>query len=297
MTMLRWGAMVAGGALLVGGGYAALYRGNGDAASSSTSTSAASVAASVDAMRAPPRLSPAVLPAPQDIESLNTWYDGKVHFVRIMYTPAGRGRFGGRRGGREPVWAHDYPRGERNFMKIIGEMTDIDALVDGSNILTLDDPRLFQYPIAYIVEVGSWEPTDAEVEGLSQYLQKGGFLIVDDFRDEFSYGTPNLSSFMLQMGRGLPGIQFVELDETHEIFDSFFRIDPHQVIPPYGPQTPVWYGLFEDNDPEKRLMVIVNYDNDISEYWEFSDMGFYPIDLSNEAYKLGVNYLVYALTH
>jgi hypothetical protein len=102
---------------------------------------------------------------------------------------------------------------------------------------------------------------------------------------------------MEQMGKVLPGIQFVELDGTHEIFDSFFRVDPHAVIPPYGPQTSVWYGLFEDNDPAKRLMVIVNYDNDISEYWEFSDMGFYAIDLSNEAYKLGVNYLVYALTH
>lgn len=236
-----------------------------------------------------------VVATPQDIESLNSPYDGKVHFVRIMYTPAsGRGGSGrGRgRGGREPMWAHDYPRGERNFMKIIDEMTDIRALVDGSNILALDDPRLFQYPIAYIVEVGSWQPTDAEVDGLSNYLRKGGFLIVDDFRDPW-----NLSSFMEQMGKVLPGIQFVELDGTHEIFDSFFRVDPHDVIPPYGPQTPVWYGLFEDNDPEKRLMAIVNYDNDISEYWEYSDQGYFPIDLSNEAYKLGVNYLVYALTH
>jgi len=190
------------------------------------------------------------------------------------------------------VWAHDYPRGERNFMKIIDEMTYIRPLVDGSNILALDDPRLFLYPIAYIVEVGSWLPTDTEVDGLSQYLHKGGFLIVDDFRDPW-----NLASFMEQMGRVLPGIQFVELDGTHEIFDSFFRVDPHAVIPPYGGGTPVWFGLFEDNDPEKRLLVIVNYDNDISEYWEFSDLGYYPIDLSNEAYKLGVNYLVYALTH
>jgi hypothetical protein len=237
---------------------------------------------------------PALPPPPQDLESLNTPYDGRLHFVRIMYTPTNRGRggFGRFRGGREPMWAHDYPRGERNFMKIIDETTAIRPLVDGSNILALDDPRLFQYPIAYIVEVGSWEPTDSEADGLGQYLNKGGFLIVDDFRDPW-----NLASFITQMGRVLPGAQFVELDGSHEIFDSFFRIDPHLVVPPYGSQTPVWYGIFEDNDPTKRLMVIVNYDNDISEYWEFSDRGYYPIDLSNEAYKLGVNYLVYALTH
>ena len=274
MTVLRLAALVA----LAAGGVAAA---SGYALSRAPSPDGSAAVA-------PPALA---APAPQDIESLNSPYDGRLHFVRIMYTPSSRGRGFGR-GGREPVWAHDYPRGERNFMRIIDEMTDIHPLVNGSNILALDDPRLFQYPIAYIVEVGSWNPTDTEVEGLSQYLRKGGFLIVDDFRDPW-----NLASFMDQMGRVLPGIQFVELDGTHEIFDSFFRVDPHQVIPPYGPQTPVWYGLFEDNDPEKRLMVIVNYDNDISEYWEFSDRGYYPIDLSNEAKKLGVNYVVYAMTH
>ena len=142
------------------------------------------------------------------------------------------------------------------------------------------------------MEVGSWNPTDPEVAGLSAYLQKGGFLIVDDFRD-----FRNLENFAAQMERVLPGVQLLELDATHEIFDSFFRVDPHLVIPPYGPQTPVWYGIFEENDRSKRLMAIVNYDNDLSEYWEYSDRGYYPIDLSNEAYKLGVNYIIYALTH
>jgi hypothetical protein len=89
----------------------------------------------------------------------------------------------------------------------------------------------------------------------------------------------------------------VELDETSAIFDSFFRIVPEEVIPPYGGLPPVWYGVFEDNDPTKRMMVVVNFNNDIAEYWEYSDLGYYPIDLSNEAYKLGVNYVVYAHTH
>ena len=241
----------------------------------------------------------APIPAePQDLESLNAPYDGRLHFVRIRYTPSSAGGFGfgrggrGGRGGREPMWAHDYPRGERNFMKIIDETTYAHPLVDASNILALDDPRLFQYPIAYIIEVGSWNPTDAEAGGLGTYLRKGGFLIVDDFRGQWS-----LQNFAAQMERVLPGVQLVELDGTHEIFDSFFRVDPHRVIPPYGAETPVWYGIFEDNDPAMRLMVIVNYDNDLSEYWEYSDRGYYPIDLANEAYKLGVNYIIYGLTH
>lgn len=58
-----------------------------------------------------------------------------------------------------------------------------------------------------------------------------------------------------------------------------------------------YHGIFEDNDPAKRLMVIANYNGDMGEFWEWSDSGFVPIDLSNEAYKLGVNYVIYTLTH
>ncbi len=231
---------------------------------------------------------------PQDFKDLNPGYDGRFQFVRIQFTPESRGGFGfGRgRGGREPAWAHDYPRAERNFMRIMDETTFVDAFVDASNILRTDDPDLFKYPVAYMVEVGSWNPSDEEAEGLGLYLRKGGFLIVDDFR-----GGRDLANFEFHMNRAIPGAALVELDETHEIFDSFFRVDPQDVVPPYGAQFPTYYGIYEDNDRDKRLMVIVNHNNDIAEYWEYSDRGYYPIDLSNEAYKLGVNYIIYALTH
>lgn len=231
--------------------------------------------------------------AHQDLESLNAPYSGKVHFVRIRFETRSRGGFGFGRGGRGgPVWAHDYPRADRNFMQILEETTYARGLLDGSNVLALDDPRLFQHPIAYIVEVGAWEPTDAEAAALGTYLRKGGFLIVDDFRGDWE-----LQNFAFQMGRVLPGAQLLPLGDDHEIFDSFFRINPKAVLPPYGPRDATWYGVFERNDPARRLMAVINHNNDIAEYWEYSDRGFYPIDLSNEAYKLGVNYFIYALTH
>jgi hypothetical protein len=288
-------ALVGGAAVAVG---AVLLRPTAPVATGSGSVSVRGV------MAAAPRTSTAIQvvpgrrgrrrpPAetvPEDDAELNAPYDGRFHFVRIRYTPS----LGGMRWvqGRGPSWAHDYPRGERNFTKILDETTFIRTLTEGSNVLTLDDPRLFDYPIAYIIEVAAWDPTDAEVRGLHDYLLKGGFLIVDDFRF-----PPALDNLEYQMSRVLPGVQFIQLDGSHEIFDSFFRVDPHQVIPPYGPNDPVWYGIFEDNDRSKRLMAIINYDNDISEYWEFSDRGYYPIDLSNEAYKLGVNYIIYGMTH
>ena len=80
---------------------------------------------------------------------------------------------------------------------------------------------------------------------------------------------------------------------------AFFEIPaPLDFLPPYDRgHHPVFYGMFEGNDPNKRLLAIANYNNDISEYWEYSDTGFAPVSETNEAYKLGVNYLVYGLTH
>jgi hypothetical protein len=227
--------------------------------------------------------------APQLRADPNAPYDGLFHFVRLSYGSAGGAGFRGR---GEAMWSHDYPRAERNFMKIITEMTLVSALGEGSNVLALDDPDLFRFPAAYIVEPGYWRPTDEEARALGEYIRKGGFLIVDDFR-----GPYELDNLEVQLRRALPEGTMMLVDDADEIFDSFFRITPADVIPPYGDQPPAWYGIYEDNDPNARLQVIINYNNDIAEYWEYSDYGYYPIDLANEAYKLGVNYVVYALTH
>lgn len=236
----------------------------------------------------PPALDAAARPA-QDYELPHYPYDGGFTFVRIRFA-SGLQRGLGR--GRGPLWAHDYPRGEINFLKILTEVTNLPATMEGSNVFTFDDPGLTRYPIAYIVEVGGWAPNPAEVQGLRDYLAKGGFLIVDDFRSDWE-----LYNFQEQMRRVLPGHRLHELDVSHEIFHSFFEIADLDLAPPTFRYPPAYLGIFEDDDPEKRLMAIINYNNDLGEYWEYSDIGYYPIDLSNEAYKLSVNYVVYAFTH
>lgn len=224
-------------------------------------------------------------------------YDGKFTFARLRYEtgmPRGGGGFFRRGGWREPPWAHDYPRAERNFMKILKEVTVIDPYLGpaGGSILGLDSPELFKYPVAYMSEPGFWTMTEAEAQNLRRYFQKGGFVIFDDFRGA------DLVNFEEQLRRVLPDARLVPLDGTHPIFHSFFDIDsPLDFIQMYDEGQPVFYGVFEDNDPKKRLLLIANYDNDIGEYWEYSDTGYNPIDLTNEAYKFGVNYIVYALTH
>ncbi len=234
---------------------------------------------------------------PQNLQAGQVPYDGHFIFARLRYTMGEYGGgFGGRRrgGGREPPWSHDYPRAERNFMKILKEITTIDPYMGpaGGTIVDLGDPELFKYPVAYMSEPGYWTMTDDEAGSLRRYLQKGGFLIFDDFRGG------DWSNFEAGVTRLLPDARLVQLDVSHPIFHSFFDIETLDFVQFYDRgEPPLFFGVFEDNDPKKRLLLVANYNNDIGEYWEFSDTGWTPIDLSNEAYKLGVNYVVYGMTH
>jgi hypothetical protein len=211
-------------------------------------------------------------------------YDGRFTFVRLRWG-GGFGR------GMNSAWNHDFPRAEQNLMALLQDLTLIDANREGSLTLTLDDPQLFRYPIVYMWEPGFWSMTDLEAGRFGEYLRKGGFAIFDDFEFE------QWDNFEAQMRRVLPEGRFVRLDRSHRVFDSFFRMTtidfPH---PMYG-ISPGYFGIYEDNDPRKRLMVIANHNNDVAEYWEWSGSGFLPVDASNEAYKLGINYMLYGLTH
>jgi hypothetical protein len=217
----------------------------------------------------------------------NTPYDGRFTFVRLRY---GGMFFGGRQG---PPWSHDYPDGEVHFTKILEDISLLRVRTDGSNVLALDDPELFNYPIAYMAEPGFWGVTPTEATAFRSYLLKGGFAIFDDFRG------PHWDNLQYQMRLVLPEARWIQLDGTAKVFHSFFEIDhPEALVPPYNQDLPPSYwGIFEDNDPNKRLIVIANVNNDLSEYWEYSDQGVYIVDLSNEAYKFGVNYVMYGLTH
>jgi hypothetical protein len=230
---------------------------------------------------------------PQNYDSVNIGYDGRLAFVRLRYAVGFSGF--GRRGGRELPWAHDYPTADTHMMKIVNELTTVAPHTDGSNIYSLDDPDLMNHPIAYMSEPGFWTMEDAEAQGLRQYLLKGGFIIFDDFRGRDWF---NLEE---QMKRVLPELRFVELSADHPIFNSFFAIKDLHFLQSYNAQqagvaSPTYWGMFEDNDPKKRLIAIANRDNDLGEYWEFSDTGTDPVDFTNESYKFGVNYFIYGLT-
>jgi hypothetical protein len=284
--------------------------GTGTAVAAGADPAAGSASAAGLAARTtdPPATEPAIFRLSDDIVASGPRqnfeyypYDARLTFVRIMPKDGRSRRFGGFRGSREPPWAHDYPTAEHNLSKIVRELTFVRVRVEdwGGNILTLDDPRLMQFPLAYMSEPGFWSVTPEEADALREYLLKGGFVIFDDFGGNRSGEMYNLAE---QMAIVLPELEWVRLDLTDEIFDSFFQIDPDNLQLAANSASyrgvPVFYGLFENNDRQNgRLMAIAGDGGDFGEFWEFSDRGYYPVDISNEAYKVGINYLVYALTH
>jgi hypothetical protein len=231
---------------------------------------------------------------PQNYDGSNVGYDGQFAFVRLRYASSFSG-FGRRRGGGELPWAHDYPTADIHMMKIVNDLTTAAPHIDGSNIYSLDDPELMDHPIAYMSEPGFWTMSEEEAKGLRTYLLKGGFIIFDDFRGRDWW---NLEE---QMKRVLPEGRFVEIDASHPIFNAFFEIKDLSFLRSYNESSsefgrPTYWGIFEDNDSNKRLIAIANRDNDLGEYWEYSDTGTDPVDFSNEAFKFGVNYFIYGLT-
>jgi hypothetical protein len=210
-------------------------------------------------------------------------YDGRFVIVRLFYP-------------QYPGWSYDYPDMEQNLTLILKDITAIRPHPDGSNIYKMDDPALLQFPIAYLSEPGYWYPSDSEAAGLRTYLAKGGFLIVDDFHFDNEWNV-----FQAAIRRVLPEARIDRLDRSHPVFNSFFSIASLDIPYPgrLGEQglTGEFYGIHEDNDPSKRLMVVINYNMDIGDYMEHSGRGFYAVDPTNEAFKFGINYFIYGLTH
>ena len=219
----------------------------------------------------------------------NPEYDAGFVFSRIRY---GAG-LGGFRGFGGNSWAHDYPSGDLYLTQVLDDLTRMRVQPNRSNVLDLDDPALFQNPIIYVSEPGFWGISPSEAQNLRAFLLKGGFIIFDDFE-----GPAQWQNMAAQMARALPEYEWLEIDETHPIFHSFFDVDALDVPHPSVRVEPAFFAMFANNDPGDTMIALANYNSDLAEYWEWSgNGGFFPVDFTNDAYKLGVNYIIYALTH
>lgn len=202
-----------------------------------------------------------------------------------------------------PWWRIDWPAAEFHFTSGIERYTSIDVASDSSH-LVLTDPNLFDYPWLFAQQVGHWQLTQEEVSRLREYLQRGGFLVVDDF-----HGPGDWQVFEAVMRRVIPGLEFKELDASDELLHVLYELDQNTQIPgrrhlrgssdgqvtvnmPYAP--PRWIGI---DDEAGRLMVAINFNMDMGDAWEHADDPAYPVSMTSLAYRFGINYLIYAMTH
>lgn len=213
--------------------------------------------------------------------------DHGFRFIRVRYDdPRGGGRrFGG------PGWSHDYPTAEHNFYEALRRTTTIH--VDGPPlILPLSDPRIFEYPVLYLSEPGFWFMTDADVANLRAYLDRGGFILFDDFRNQNEW-----VQLYEQMKRVYPDRDFREIPPEHPIWKLYYDVDPVEapslVSGCYcGDHDDQYLGLFDDHG---RIVALAAYNQDMGDGWEWPDRNFHQA--STISFQMGINFVMYALTH
>lgn len=187
---------------------------------------------------------------------------------------------------RMEPWAHDYPTAEYNIYDMIERFTNINV-THKPKILTLDDDEIFNYPILYICEIGYWNLREPLAKRLGEYLNRGGFMIIDDFR------LPNeMDNLRMQLRKAVPNYKEKVMDSSHPIFNCFYEFPTLPMDSPYsdGYGLPVYYGLFDENG---RLAAIINYNNDVGDGWELMTSQNFRV----ESFKLGINYFIYSMTH
>jgi hypothetical protein len=190
---------------------------------------------------------------------------------------------------REVPWHHDYPYGDEAFPTFLKEVTHINTGSKAFQIVDIDSPELFKYPFAYLCEPGYLDLNDKDVKNFREYLERGGFVLVDDFR-----GQEHLRNLVYQMKKVFPSRNIIPLTISHQVFSSFYQMETLDVPPPYGRGPVEFLGLEDDHG---RLVMVINYNNDLSEFWEGLDRGEVPMQFAATSLKFGVDYVMYAFMH
>ena len=228
-------------------------------------------------------------PLPPDYDQPAEWT-----FARLIYrsVPSWRGRLGN--------WTIDYPRSDRHLAATVRRLTRIDARSVEQPVAAEDGDDIYNWPWLYGVEVGHWDLTDYEAAKLRDYLERGGFFMCDDF-----HGTLEWQTFVASMKRVFPDREIVDIPNSDAIFHSVYDLDDKYQVPGeqylYTHRTAEsdgfqarWRGIYDDHH---RIMVAICHNMDLGDSWEHADNPMYPEQYSALGFRIGVNYLVYAMTH
>jgi hypothetical protein len=234
-------------------------------------------------------------------------------FGRLMYPPHPQARFsrpfgygGGydwREGGTS--WSQDYPRADRNFAQALRRLTRLDTRSVEQPINLDDGDDVYNWPWLAAGEMGDWKLNDAQAARLRDYLLRGGFLMLDDF-----WGEDEWDRFDETMKVVFPDRPIVDIDNEDAVFHAVYDLDDRYQVPgqwalargityrnpggPLGGQHAFWKGIYDDHN---RLMVVMDFNSDVGDSWEWADSPRYPEKYSALGIRIGVNYVLYSLTH
>jgi hypothetical protein len=238
------------------------------------------------------------VPLPPDWQRGAEWV-----FGRLMYPPHPLARFTRRgRDWREggTSWTQDYPRADRHFAQALRRLTRIDGRSVEQPVNLDDGDDVYNWPWLCAGEMGDWKLTETQAKKLREYLLRGGFLMLDDF-----WGTPEWERFMESMQLVFPDRPIVEIENSDSIFHTVFDLDDRYQVPGEWAlrrgstfrndgQIPHWRGIYDDRG---RIMVAMSFNSDIGDSWEWADEPSYPERYSALGIRLGVNYVIYSMTH
>ena len=246
---------------------------------------------------------------PADDEAPMPVREAEFHFIRTEYTdlPQYHRGFGfaSRLGSGSGWWIVDWPAADNHFTTGVERLTRID--MGDPRHLGLTDPKLFDYPWIYATQTGWWDLSDKEVACLREYLLRGGYLVTDDF-----WGPSDWELFRRTMERVLPDHPILDIAEADPVMHVLYDIQEKDrtIIPgsrhlyrgadgtvqvrlPQG-AVPAWRAMYDDRN---RMVVAINFNTDVGDAWEFADVPYYPAEMTMLAYRYGINYIVYSMTH
>lgn len=238
------------------------------------------------------------LPADYDVP-------GELVIGRLMY-PSSRGGFIGRGGDWRQggtSWAVDYPRGDRTLAELLNRFTRIDVRSVEQPVNPDDGDDIFYWPFLMVGLAGYWQLSDSQVSNLREYLLRGGFLFCDSF-----FGSGSWVGFQQGLSRIFPDRPIVDMPDDHPVFHIVYDLtNPTDVqIPNMNAlrgggrgylsdgAIPRWRGIFDDGG---RLMVLIAFNNDVADSWQWADDPRYPAEAANLGLRIGVNIAAYTMTH
>lgn len=237
------------------------------------------------------------IPLPPDWQRPGEWT-----FARLMFPPGPldgyRGRFDGPWQEGLSLWTQDYPRADRALANAVRRLTRVDARSVEQSVNPDDGDEIYNWPWLYAVQVGEWGLTEKQAQKLRDYLLRGGFFMADD-----CHGTEEQAYFEKTMKMIFPDRDLVDIPNDDPIFHTVFNLDNRFQIP--GAEhlatghkkdgyVAHWKGIYDDKG---RIMVAFSLNSDIGDSWEFLDDPRYPAKYSVLGTEIGVNYVVYAMTH